>query len=244
MNKVARCWQELKDSCLHLCFPTRCLHCREILAPYQSVFCNSCASLLELIDPKGQCQTCFSLKEGASHDCLACHDYPSLFVRKAAAFDYLGPASSLVRQLKYANQPYLAKGMGAFLFAQFEQLNWQLPDALVPVPLSFSHWLQRGYNQSALLAEELGKLMHIPVWNALKRTSNDYSQTALVLKQRKRLGCAFKLQKNYCLKDKKILVMDDVMTSGSTLHRCAEALSEGLPNLLYALTFCRTIEST
>ncbi|CUI16067.1 putative amidophosphoribosyltransferase [Candidatus Protochlamydia naegleriophila] len=243
MSNARRLWQELKHSCLHLCFPARCLHCKDVLPPQQSIFCNSCASLLELIDPEGRCQTCFSVKEEMSHDCLICKRYPSLFLRKAAAFDYLGPPSILVRQLKYANQPYLAKGMGAFLFAQFERLEWPLPDALVPVPLSFSHWLQRGYNQSLLLAEELGKLMNIPVWNALKRTSSDYSQAALALKQRKSLGHAFKLQSNCCLLDKKILVIDDVMTSGSTLHRCAEALSEGFPSLLYAMTFCRTIES-
>ena len=73
---------------------------------------------------------------------------PSQFHCIAAAFDYVGPAASLVKKLKYGNQPYLVKGMAGYLVAQFNELQWPFPDAIIPVPLSFSHWLERGYNQS------------------------------------------------------------------------------------------------
>jgi competence protein ComFC len=160
----------------------------------------------------------------------------------AAAFDYEGPAASLVKRLKYSNQPYLASGMAAFLVAQLDQLQWPLPDALVPVPLSFTHWLERGYNQSSLLAEEMGRLLDCPVWHALKRQSGDYSQAALNLEQRKTLdGSRFRLNSKYSMSEKTLLVIDDVMTSGLTLQRCAETLMTASPASLYALTFCRTL---
>lgn len=236
--------QALQKSLLHLAYPTRCLHCHTLLPPEPLVLCSACASLLDLVSLHERCPICFNyLEEESGAPCEECCQYPSLYLRRAAAFDYEGPAVSLVKRLKYARQPYLAQGMAAFLVAQFDQLQWPMPDALVPVPLSFTHWLERGYNQSALLAEEMGRLLQRPVWHVLKRRSGDFSQAALTLEQRKALdGKCFKRKSTYSLQGKVLLVIDDVMTSGLTLQRCAEALNEGIPAALYALTFCRTLK--
>ena len=235
----------LQKSILHLAYPAKCLHCQTLLPPESLVLCTACASLLDLICPQARCSTCFSLlPEESSLLCRDCLHYPSLYSQMGAAFDYDGPAATLVKRLKYANQPYLASGMAAFLVAQFDQLQWPLPEAIVPVPLSFTHWLERGYNQSALLADEMGRLLQCPVWQALKRQSGDYSQAALTLEQRKNLeGKRFKLNSKYNLQGKILLVIDDVMTSGLTLQRCAETLGAGSPASLYALTFCRTLSN-
>jgi len=159
-----------------------------------------------------------------------------------AVFNYEGPAASLIKRLKYAHQPYLAKGMAAFLVAQFDRLGWPMPDALIPVPLSFSRWLERGYNQSALLAEEMGSLLQRPVWHALKRKSGDFSQAALSSEKRKELdGSRFKLNPAFAFEGKILLVVDDVMTTGTTLRCCAEILNRENPAALYAMTFCRTL---
>lgn len=164
-----------------------------------------------------------------------------MIYRRAAALEYVGPATTLIKCLKYSKQSYLAKGGGAILMAQFDRLGWPLPDAIVPVPLAWTHFLIRGYNQSALLAKEMAHLLNLPVWEALKRISGDYSQAALNLKQRKQLTLKnFKLKKGFPIADKTLLLIDDIMTSGSTLHRCAEALAKGLPARLYALTLCCT----
>lgn len=236
--------QGLQKSLLHLVYPTRCLHCQILLPPEKLVLCAICASLLELIPLYERCPTCFNLlSENFTIPCDHCLQYPSSYFRMAAAFDYEGPAVSLVKRLKYANQPYLAQGMAAFLVAQFDQLQWPMPDALVPVPLSFTHWLERGYNQSALLAEEMSRLLQCPVWHVLKRHSGNFSQAALTLEQRKALeGKCFQRNSDDCVQGKILLVIDDVMTSGLTLQRCAETLSMGHPAVLYALTFCRTLK--
>lgn len=167
--------------------------------------------------------------------------YPSLYTRMGAVFDYQGPAATLVKNLKYANQPYLARGMAAYLMLQFDRLQWPLPDAIVPVPISLTRWLGRGYNQSTLLAQELSRYLHRPVWHAIKRKSGDFSQASLNLEQRKTLSAQrFKRNTKYDLQGKILLVIDDVMTTGMTLHRSAEILKEENPAALYALTFCRT----
>lgn len=165
-------------------------------------------------------------------------------LRSAAAFDYLGPAATLVRKLKYGDQPHLADGAAAFLVAQWAYLKWPLPDLIVPVPLSFTHWMIRGYNQSALLAEGMGKLLNRPVSSPLKRISGDYSQAGMNLKQRNALkSSTLRLDPEHRIYDKCILLIDDVMTTGSTLARCADVLAEGYPTEIYALTFCRAVKN-
>ncbi len=236
-------WQRLKESVVHLCFPTKCLYCEERLPPTDLVLCSSCASLLELIDVSERCSTCFNpLPNPHRLICQRCSHYPSHYFRIGAAFNYEHLPSALVKQLKYGNHPALSKGMAAFLVAQLHRLNWPLPDAIVPVPMSFIRRLDRGYNQSLLLAQEMGKMLNRPVWELLKRRSGDFSQAALNFEQRSKLeGHSFKLRQSPSIQDKVLLVVDDVMTTGSTLERCAEVLREGSPSTLYALTFCRTL---
>ena len=112
----------------------------------------------------------------------------------------------------------------------------------MPVPISFTHWLERGYNQSELLAKEISQFLQKPLLKPLKRTSGDYSQAGMSQKQRLELSSAsLSLKKEIHFYDKSVLLVDDVMTTGSTLKRCAETLMEGCPAEIYALTFCRAV---
>lgn len=208
-------------------------------------FCKACVEELQLIDPKERCPFCFSTEFCPERkQCATCQNKESDLHRCAAAFDYLGPAASFIRKLKYGNQPHLAEGAAAFLVAQWAELGWPMPDLIAPVPISFTHWLDRGYNQSALLAEGVAKLLDRPVHLPLKRISGDYSQAGMNLKQRNLLkSSTLKLDKRHQLYDRCILLIDDVMTTGSTLGRCAEVLAEGCPTEIYALTFCRAVKN-
>ena len=86
--------------------------------------------------------------------------------------------------MKYENQFYLAKGAGAFLAKQFLDLNWPFPDVIIPIPLTFTHFLDRGYNQSELMANALGKIINCPVKNFLCRKNEGYSQASLSYQER------------------------------------------------------------
>jgi competence protein ComFC len=174
--------------------------------------------------------------------CPRCREKPFLG-HFAAAFDYVGPAATLVKKLKYSNQPYLAQGIAAYLVAQFLELHWPMPDLIIPVPLTFTHWINRGYNQSQLLAEEVAKILNRPIQAAIIRESGDFSQAGLSRQQRLALtGESFRLRKHQNLSDKTLLLIDDVMTTGSTLNKCAEALVEQCPTAIYGLTVCRAIK--
>lgn len=226
-----------------LLFPPLCLDCRETIENESSYLCNACVDKLQLIDPAERCPHCFSSDYNLEFKrCLACNPNESHLRGIAATFDYIGPAASIIRKLKYSNQPYLAKGAGAYLVAQLIQIGWPLPDLIAPVPISLTHWLDRGYNQSELLAESVSNLINKPHSLLLQRKSGDYSQAGMNQKQRRALLTdSLSLKNKIPIYDKTILLVDDVMTTGSTLQRCAEVLQGGCPKEIYALTFCRAI---
>lgn len=235
-------FQRVLKSLIHFAYPPLCLHCGDGLINPEPVFCESCAASLEMIHHKERCLYCFTLVENTdSSICSKCRQSPSFINRAAAVFDYVGPAATLVSRLKYSDMPYLAKGMGAYLAAQFMQLEWPMPDVIVPAPIMLTHLLTRGYNQSELIAQALAELLGCPVQNALSRRSGDYSQAGLSRSQRLELGQSIYLKEHQFLHDKCILLVDDVLTTGSTIRRSAQALLEGYPKSIYALTFCRAI---
>jgi competence protein ComFC len=240
MKQIAK---SIGKAFINLLYPPLCKHCQEILQNDSHLLCKECLCLLELIDPLERCPYCFSAD--VSHEiqvCAPCMKKPPVLNGMAAAFDYAGPAASLVRKMKYTNQPYLAEGCAAYLGAQFLQLEWPMPDVIVPVPIAFTHLLERGYNQSLILSQEFAKIVQRPVQEALVRRSGDYSQAGLEKHQRIKLdGNTIELKKKQQLQDKTILLIDDVMTTGSTMRKCAESLLEDCPKSVYGIAVCRAV---
>lgn len=224
-------------------YPSSCLHCTAPMSYGEGHLCRVCVAQLELINPKERCPYCFSADyDPKQRVCYPCFLEAPILKRCAATFDYHGPAATLVLKMKYANQPYLAKGAGAYLAVQLMGLDWPMPDVIVPVPLTLAHRISRGYNQSLLLAESLGNILQCPVQQVLSRRWLDYSQAGMTKKQRLRLDAdSFTLKKRIVIRDKVVLLIDDVMTTGQTMNCCAEALYSGFPQAVYGLSLCRAM---
>ncbi|MEC7838848.1 MAG: ComF family protein [Chlamydiota bacterium] len=233
--------KSIKTSVLDLIYPPQCIHCNEGLTNAQSLLCDVCATMLHPLEPTHRCKYCFSEQCCERTGCCTnCTSKAKVLSGCASVFDYIGPASSIIKKMKYSDMPFLGKGVAAYMFAQFVKLEWPLPDIIVPIPLSLSHKVQRGYNQSALIASELGNYLNRDVVNILKRRNDGYSQAGLKRYQRERLSqAAFQLKENIEIIDKTVLLVDDVYTTGSTLNRSSEAICGGYPKHIYALTFCR-----
>lgn len=233
-------FQQLWQATLSLVYPPKCIHCFDSVKNPADRFCEVCIQQLELIDPSERCPYCFSSE---TPNCYHCRKQQSLFTQSASAFDYMGPPATLVQRMKYSGQSYLAEGLGGYLTTQFIRLGWPLPDVIIPVPISWTHRLIRGYNQCDLLAETVGIILQRPVSRKLKRRAGDFSQAGLTQEQRLQLeGDSFYLKGKEEFRDKTLLLIDDVMTTGRTLNLCAELLSEEGPKEIYGLTVCRTIQ--
>ncbi|MFT5319143.1 MAG: competence protein ComFC [Chlamydiales bacterium] len=232
--------RKITEPCIHIIYPPICLCCQEYTPENLKIFCPGCNDLLTPIEASERCPFCFSLDYNTKRRiCAYCAKKKRIIYKFASVFDYLGPAATLVKSLKYSNQFYLSKGSGAHMASYLLNLGWPIPDVIIPVPITLTHWLQRGFNQSRLLADSMSEILTCPVQEALKRDNLAYSQAELSLKQRLQMKeNSFTLKKKQNLSDKVVLIVDDVSTTGTTLNRCAATILPECPTAIYALTLC------
>jgi len=114
-------------------------------------------------------------------------------------------------------------------------------DLLVPVPLHHVRRRDRGYNQSAVLAHELGRRMGCPVsFGLLKRIRPTATQTNLTAKERlSNVGGAFQHKREKRLAGRRVLLVDDIMTTGATVNICAKTLKKGGAASVHVITAAR-----
>ncbi len=236
-EKMSLPLQTWKTSLLQFIYPPNCLHCgAEALRDQSSILCSDCSIQLSLLEAEDRCRYCFSTTCKAKQ----CPIFGSPIVQLASALEYMGAAATLIKTLKYEKQWYLAKGLGSYLVAQFFALSWPLPDYIIPVPQNIFHWIDRGISPTKELAMILSQALDVPLISKLKRSLQNFSQTHLSLEQRTQLHeDAFSIGSELGLKDKIVLLIDDVATSTATLKVCANALHKCHTKQIYALTVCR-----
>jgi ComF family protein len=174
--------------------------------------------------------------------CAACRSGLRGFDRAASFGMYEGSLRSLIHLFKYSGMKPLARPLAAYL-------ERAIPvdehfDAVVPVPLYWRRQWSRGFNQAELLGRLVAKRRGIPVWNALRRKRATATQAGLANAGRRRnVAGAFVVKGNpgfaEKLAGKKILLIDDVMTTGATASACAVALKRGGARSISLLTLAR-----
>ncbi|MBT3394663.1 MAG: ComF family protein [Waddliaceae bacterium] len=232
----------LLDSIVDFISPPTCLHCESPLLQRDALFCTTCGELMTLTPHHERCPRCFSAHYNTRRrKCSQCTKEKPIFKGCASAFEYEGPPATLIKKMKYHRQPFLAKGAGAYMTAQLITLDWPLPDIIVPVPMPRMRLIQRGYNQAKLLAETIGHTIERPVLDILNKPSGEYPQTGQSLRQRKTMPPGIiTLKKKNVLNNLTVLLVDDVITTGTTLKQCGKTILDDGPCTLYAMTFCKT----
>jgi competence protein ComFC len=153
-----------------------------------------------------------------------------------------GMARELIHRFKYGGQHYLRRVLGEWLAAGFQDARIQSEpvDALIPVPLHPTRRRERGYNQAEELASLLGARLNVPAFPCLQRNRYTDTQTQFDRVQRRRnLRNAFQLRKGRDVAGKRLLLIDDVLTTGSTLDECARVLLDQGAVSVRALTVAR-----
>ena len=219
-------------SALDVIFPINCAGCgRE-----GTVLCAGCLAVLERVTAP-YCSVC--CVPGVSGICDRCSEYPCGFDSLRSPFLFRGAVRDAIHRLKYKGER-ASSGDLSGLMSEYLECNPVAVDSLVPVPLHPRRLRSRGYNQSALLAHEIGKRVELPVTdNLLVRVRNPHPQ----VEARTREGRQNNVAGNFeCVEDVTgltVLLIDDVATTGSTLSECAFALKAKGAVEIHALTLAR-----
>ncbi len=225
------------NQCLDLFFPPRCVHCN---TP-NSWLCERCFKEIDFIS-KNVCIYCGTPTLTAdSSACKQCKDHPLQYIDaiRVAAYFKDNPIQSTIHVFKYKNRKVMASVLGEILAKSYQYYNLKA-DVIVPVPLHPAKFKKRGYNQSELLAKHLCDLVNVPLnRTSLQRIRETKTQMELGSHERRQNVANAFVCMNEALLNKKVLVIDDVCTSGSTLDFCAAALKAGQVASVWGLTLAK-----
>lgn len=230
-----------------LVLPPRCLGCGDLVGAPGAV-CPACWAGIDFIAPP-LCRCCglpFDYDEGPDAVCGDCARSPPVYGRARSAMVYNDTSRRLVLAFKHADRIDAAPAWGDWLSRAGGALLADA-DMLVPVPLHRGRLISRRYNQAALIAQALGRVSGLPVCvDALRRIRATPSQGRMNRSQRERnVAGAFAVadRRRDRVGDARIVLIDDVMTTGATLAACVQPLLHAGAANVDVLTLARVVRT-
>lgn len=234
-------WRGLLD----LLYPPRCEACGRLR---KEPICADCAAAITCVSPP-LCETCgepFDPRAQASPRCADCRGRRRPFTVARSAAYYEGPLVDAIRRFKYDGQMVLAGPLGGIMLDALHQraadLDPATVDVVCPVPLHESRLRERGFNQSGLLAETVAAGVGRPLGLLLARTRPTAPQVALPAPSRAaNVRDAFSPRLVEVIAGKRVLLIDDLFTTGATLAECARVLRRAEAAEVRAFTLARPL---
>lgn len=228
------------DWALDVLFPRRCLECgSQIRTPRRRILCGACFGALRPI-LREFCPRCGraarELIGGTCADCLAAPPHCDL---GRTCFAYHAPLQSLICTFKYSSRLEVGVWLARLMAGMADHLpdEYRAADAIVPVPLHPARWAERGFNQAEILARPVARRLGIPVvMHNLRRKKDTERQAGLPAQQRLvNVRGAFEVADPDRFAGRRIVLIDDVVTTGATMNVCARVLKKAGAQAVYTL---------
>jgi ComF family protein len=229
---------------LDVLFPPLCVACREPVGDTGSL-CPTCWSAISFVDGP-MCDCCglpFEIDPGPGTLCAACHADRPAFTRARAVMQYDEASKGPILALKHADRLDLAPGLSRWL-ARTGRPLLEAADVIVPVPLHPYRLWRRRYNQASELARRLGVHSGKPVDPLLltrKRPTPSQGAMPSAKARRRNVQGAFAVRAGAAVKGGRVLLIDDVMTTGATVGACARALKRAGASQVDVLALARVV---
>ncbi len=187
------------------------------------------------------CGKCGRVLANEAEFCDTCIRNERAFVRARSCYVYEGAPKKFVYRLKFGGRRYLAAFIAEAMVDRYLDCGFEC-DCVVAVPLSAKRKRKRGYNQAELIAEELSSRLKLPLIDgALVKTKENKSQAKLKRREREEnVRGVYEVTSPETFKGRRVLVVDDVMTTGATLGEVSRVLYKARARSVEALTYCST----
>jgi ComF family protein len=208
-----------------------CPGCLQSIAPIVSPLCPICGIP-------------FATEEGIDHRCGPCLAHRPAYSAARAAFVFAGPIQELIHRFKYGHKTHLYRPLALMTATQLRDFAaLAAADLMVPVPLHKKRLRWRSYNQAVLLAGVLAREWRVPLLrNVLQRTRWTAPQINLPAEERRQnVKGAFSVADPGCIAGRRIIVVDDVFTTGSTAEECARTLKKAGAAEVFVITIARAL---
>jgi ComF family protein len=231
-------------------FPARCALCRDFLGDEPShPFCMNCLSGFLLLEPPycSRCGTPFADPKGEDHLCGECLSRTPPFSIARSLGRYDERLMSAIHSFKYGGKIQTGVALGEMMARRiYSGISIRDFSLIIPIPLHPKRLRERGFNQSLILARQIARGQSLPVdYRSLERAIDTAPQTALKKTERSRnVKGAFIVNNRDAVKGKKILLVDDVLTTGSTVRECARILLASGAEDVAVLTLARAVYDT
>ncbi len=217
------------DSILDIFYPPRCIVCGEIAVKNGKYryLCKTCKKNIPWVTDKNRCEICSRPLE-IGEKCEICAKHDNLYDYAISVFDY-AVMKNTIEDYKFNGHKYLSRGIGEVMFRYADKFYSDIlneTDIIVPLPIHKNRLKERGFDQSVLIAEILAEESSIKYAEALERIK-ETSQQSLMTGYRARkenVKDAFAVKSDVF--NKTVMVIDDVLTTGSSASECARALKK------------------